>query len=68
MPNHEDKTCERCNTPFECKAGNITQCQCNAIQLSPQERTYIALKYTDCLCADCLVALKLEMDEKHKSQ
>ena len=67
MPDHENKTCERCNTTFECKAGSITQCQCNTIQLSPDERAYIASKYTDCLCANCLLALKAEINTIHKS-
>ena len=69
MPGHENKICERCNSAFECKAGNIAQCQCNAIQLSPEERVYIASKYVDCLCANCLLSIKEEfLKEKQTTQ
>ena len=34
MPAHETKYCERCNAAFECKPGNITECQCFGIVLS----------------------------------
>jgi len=61
MPNHEKKNCERCNASFECKAGNITQCQCNQIHLSLEEKIYIESKYSDCLCANCLSAIKSEL-------
>jgi hypothetical protein len=58
MPLHEVKTCERCNAAFECKAGDIAHCQCNTIQLSVEERTFIEERYKDCLCANCLLQLK----------
>jgi len=58
MPLHEEKSCPRCNKPFECKAGDITQCQCYGIQLSVEERAFVEARYKDCLCADCLLQLK----------
>ena len=58
MPSHEVKSCPRCGKAFECKAGDITQCQCYGIQLSPEERAFIEERYKDCLCADCLLQLK----------
>ena len=36
------------------------QCQCNAVQLSVEERMYVELKYEDCLCASCLTDLQKE--------
>lgn len=60
MSQHETKSCGRCNTPFECKAGNITECQCSSISLTPEESQFIAGKYADCLCRDCLLAIKME--------
>ncbi len=54
MCQHEEKYCPRCKLVFECKLGNITQCQCSAIQLSVEERAYIEAKYEDCLCINCL--------------
>jgi hypothetical protein len=58
MPGHEIKNCPRCNKIFECKAGDITNCQCSNIKLSVEERAFIEDRYSDCLCADCLLQLK----------
>jgi hypothetical protein len=55
---HENKYCPHCNQLFECNAGNITQCQCYGINISVQERAYINVRYTDCLCSKCLLQLK----------
>jgi hypothetical protein len=68
MCKHEDKYCPRCNAVFECKAGSIALCQCSTIQLSVEERAYVEIKFEDCLCIDCLVALQKEyvlFKEKH---
>ena len=58
MDKHEEKICLRCNAVFECKLGNISQCQCTTIQLTTAERQYIGEKYEDCLCRSCLEKLK----------
>ena len=58
MCKHEEKSCPRCNAPFECKVGDITQCQCYGIKLTPEERTFIEDRYKDCLCRKCLEELK----------
>lgn len=58
MPQHEAKACPRCGSAFECKAGDIAQCQCYSIQLSLEERAFIEDRYKDCLCAACLLQLK----------
>jgi hypothetical protein len=55
---HEQKTCPRCGTPFECKVGTIAQCHCSAIPLNPEERAFIEERYHDCLCRNCLLELK----------
>jgi hypothetical protein len=57
---HEQQYCPRCNKAFECKVGNITQCQCYGIILSAEERAYIDSKYNDCICRDCLLEMKNE--------
>lgn len=54
----ELKECPRCHTSFECKAGDITNCQCYGIELSAKEEGYIRSKYDDCLCRNCLLQLK----------
>lgn len=65
MPLHEMKQCVRCNKHFECKVGNVTECQCNQIQLTYEEQSYIESKFTDCLCIDCLYLLRYEAKIAH---
>ncbi|MCX2764652.1 cysteine-rich CWC family protein [Aquimarina muelleri] len=60
MIKHEEKYCPRCKSQFECKVGSILLCQCTIINLSNEERNYINEKYDDCLCANCMKALKSE--------
>lgn len=55
---HEQKECPHCQTMFECKAGNIVNCQCYGIDLSAAEQDLIRLKYDDCLCRNCLLQIK----------
>lgn len=62
MCQHETKSCPRCNTVFECKPGNITQCQCYAIKLTGEQRAYIEQRYSDCLCKNCLEYLSVELN------
>ncbi len=57
---HEKKYCPRCYASFECKPGNITQCQCYGVELSESEREYISARYEDCLCRNCLLDMKME--------
>jgi hypothetical protein len=58
MCKHEEKKCPRCSRSFECKPGDITQCQCYGISFSIEERAFIEERYEDCLCRKCLLELK----------
>jgi hypothetical protein len=58
MCKHEEKKCPRCGCSFECKVGNVNQCQCNGISFTEEEKKFIGEKYNDCLCRDCLLELK----------
>ncbi|HEY6502898.1 MAG TPA: cysteine-rich CWC family protein, partial [Chitinophagaceae bacterium] len=49
---------------FECKTENISDCQCNGISFTPEEKTFIEEKYNDCLCRSCLLELKMKMNER----
>ncbi|HMU46658.1 MAG TPA: cysteine-rich CWC family protein [Chitinophagaceae bacterium] len=60
--NHEIKSCERCSSQFECKPGNITQCQCFGIKLTIEQKAYIEQRYSDCLCKNCLKTLQNEVE------
>jgi hypothetical protein len=58
MPKHEEKSCARCKSLFECKPGDIGNCQCNNIQLLPETKEYLSkTKFKDCLCLNCLTHL-----------
>lgn len=61
MQKHETKQCPRCNTSFECKPGNITQCQCYGIPVSDELKAFIEERYADCLCRTCLELLQQEL-------
>ncbi|MEP6674016.1 MAG: cysteine-rich CWC family protein [Ferruginibacter sp.] len=62
MCKHEDKFCPRCHVKFECKVGNITQCQCYGIELKNEEQAFISSKYNDCLCANCIKEIRTEFN------
>ena len=59
---HEIKSCPRCKQLFECKPGNITQCQCYGTELTTELTAYIEQRYTDCLCKNCLQYLQQELN------
>ncbi|RYY71995.1 MAG: hypothetical protein EOO13_01190 [Chitinophagaceae bacterium] len=54
---HELKNCPRCNRSFECKPGDIGNCQCYGISCTDAAKELIAKKYDDCLCRECLLEL-----------
>ena len=58
---HEMKQCPRCKKGFECKPGNITQCQCYGAPLKEDLRNWLANRYEDCLCRQCLNELSIEV-------
>ncbi len=62
MCQHEIKNCPRCKNKFECKPGNIVQCQCYGIALTSELRIYIEQRYNDCLCRGCLEYLSVELN------
>lgn len=69
MSCHEQRKCPRCGNAFECKPGNITECQCFGITLSDAQRLWIEQRYNDCLCRTCLQYLQQEVNlfrEKHR--
>jgi Cysteine-rich CWC len=66
MCKHENKTCPRCHTLFECKSGDIAKCQCYEIKLNDAERDYMARQYPDCLCAGCMKKLSAAYNQVQK--
>ncbi|MCX7612259.1 MAG: cysteine-rich CWC family protein [Ignavibacterium sp.] len=55
---YEIKKCPRCGAKFECKVGNITQCECFTVKLSKNEIDFIKSIYEDCICVNCLKKMK----------
>lgn len=60
MTKHESKTCPHCQQHFECKTGDIHNCQCETVELMQHHRDYIAAKYNDCLCVSCIREIRSE--------
>lgn len=61
---HEQKICQRCSEIFECKVGDITQCQCFGIEFTDAEKEYVDARFNDCLCRSCLKDVKREFKFK----
>ncbi len=55
---HEIMVCKRCGSRFECKVGDVSNCQCSAISLSDASRKFLDNTYFGCLCADCLTEIE----------
>ncbi|MCU0335185.1 MAG: cysteine-rich CWC family protein [Chitinophagaceae bacterium] len=56
---HEQQVCPRCGTAFECRVGDVTNCQCYGIQLSAEAEAYVQQQYpAQCLCRSCLLQLQ----------
>ena len=62
MCDHEMKSCPRCKKTFECKSGNITQCQCFGLEMTAALQSFIENRFNDCLCRDCLNYLQVELN------
>lgn len=54
---HEEVRCPRCGSPFECKAGDVANCQCSSVKISPETHEYLAGTHYGCLCKKCLEEL-----------
>lgn len=63
LSKHETILCERCHSPFECKANSSTYCQCTQVEINPEEAEYISECFDACLCASCLNELKISFVE-----
>jgi hypothetical protein len=63
---HEDKTCPRCHSVFECKVGDVTNCQCYPVKLNDAERDFLSHTYSDCLCAGCMQSVRTAYNQAQK--
>lgn len=51
-------TCPSCGKLFFCNAGDIKQCGCTQISLSPVQQTELKTSFSTCLCNACLALFK----------
>jgi hypothetical protein len=59
MSLHEPKYCPRCNALFECKPGDVANCQCSEVAVSATVRKMLEqTHWNDCLCKNCLAYLE----------
>lgn len=56
----KNKTCKRCQQLFICNPTDIAACGCRQIYLTPDELSFVATQYSDCVCNTCLLHLKDE--------
>jgi hypothetical protein len=63
---HSQKDCPVCGKKFECRAGDIVNCQCFSIFLTAEESLAIGSFFGDCLCADCIAGMKKKFFESQK--
>ena len=59
---HETINCACCELTFECKMGNITQCQCYGIILTEEMQQYINKQFAGCLCLSCIKNLQQQLN------
>jgi hypothetical protein len=50
----EENTCPCCGEGFRCQPGNIAQCECFGIKLSPEQRQELDERFGECVCRKCL--------------
>jgi hypothetical protein len=60
MHQQGNKHCQRCGRLFECKADDITQCQCYGIHLNADELQIISEQFGDCICLNCLNEIRVD--------
>lgn len=61
MEKHEKKYCPKCGQPFTCKVGDVANCQCSMVSLTPEASAFLAGNYDDCLCQSCLRQINEDM-------
>ncbi|WP_075187069.1 cysteine-rich CWC family protein [Teredinibacter haidensis] len=56
-----EKPCPRCEKPFQCNAADISNCQCFKVQISPKAQAFIAKRWQECLCNQCLKRVQFQL-------
>ncbi len=66
MSKHEHKNCGRCNKSFECKVGDISNCECMEVILSIQTKNFLSKTEYDCICKNCLIQINQQVNKSHE--
>lgn len=67
MTEPQIKICQRCQTSFDCRMNDITNCQCNSIVISEAGNDFLKKTKYDCLCKNCLSDIN-QLTEMAKNQ
>jgi len=54
---HEPKECPRCQAVFECKVGDVANCQCSEVAVTEATQNFLDKTQYDCLCKSCLAKI-----------
>jgi hypothetical protein len=68
MNKHELKNCKRCSTSFECKVGDISNCECSEIILNKDTKKFLEKTAFDCICKKCLIELNHLVEKTTESK
>lgn len=58
---HEVKSCPRCGVIFECKVGDVVNCQCYEVKIQAKTNEFLSNAYYDCLCKNCLASIDKQL-------
>lgn len=64
---HEAKACPRCEAIFECKVGDVANCQCAEVPLNYAAKNFLTKTQYDCLCKKCLAELSMMVNKAETS-
>ena len=51
---HTPKSCSRCSTAIECRANDISKCDCAKIEITKETTRFLKQTNYNCLCNECL--------------
>lgn len=55
---NEEINCPCCGRMFNCTPCNISNCQCNNISLTVEQRQQLSEQFSECICRSCLLEFK----------
>lgn len=65
---HEIKICQRCENSFECKVGDVANCQCSTVSVTAAANDFLEKTDYDCLCKKCLSTITQMVEKASQSK